>query len=961
MVAGVPMMPNRKSLLALGVVASLLSVLRPPSLALAQDEPSESTASSDRELDRDPEGRASDDGESAGGRSSDIQEVIHVEGVRASGLKEVPISVTQFGASDIQNLRIQNVADLSAYTPNLEINTAFAASNPTLFIRGVGLKDYNSNSTGAVSIWQDGIMMNSPAAQLFSLYDIQSIEILKGPIGGIGGRNASAGQIRIHSFKPTEEWTSDGSFSYGNLNLLEFEGALGFPIFPELFNNTLSFRVAVTTGFRDGYTNNTCADWDPEKFDYLEPSEERTLEFYQLLDPFDRELPLKPNGRIDPNSFIYRNIDAVDLYNSFPNKNRINTITVDGELVGRQTDFFIILGDGVCLLDNPGRVVTHRREARGGAPGPEGTFIPQQNVRLLSDFQGLQDTYNDVEYYASRFQLLWEPSERLSFLGNFHWGANRGDSYHLQAVGARARPTPEGVVITDPPGFVEAANSDAFTEIGTPLAPFEDLKGRGGLSGDQQGLTPGFAGDDVFNGFYSTDGKENLDLWGVVLHTTYEPDWGRIEYVGGYEFNSRDILDEGGDCPCTDLEAEIDDETWQFSNDLQVVVDGNRFEWTFGFFQLHEELNSFNHYPSSIKFEIDQTYQQITDAWNVGTNFHYDFLEDAAYRWLYQISFDGAFRYDWEQKKFTLGALSRKVFADVEKDTIEEQTVKGSWDGPAGEATLSILPVENARLYFKVTHGRKAGHFNAGLTIKDEELFTSFDEVGQESVWAAEVGLKSSWFDDRLELSGAFFRYWYKDMQVFDIVNDFGNLPTQHLLNADANVLGAEAGLTIRPVDGLLLQVSMGWLDATYGEFIVVKQGVPPSGTGPSQGSLSTFNYEDNPLIAAPEWSLSGYAEYELPLYRWGSLVPSFNFSYKSRTYFDPTNEELISQKPFWLFGARLSYRTPGGTIEVAGWVKNFLDRQYKIDAFDLTRQFRQINEVWAEPRTYGLTVSYSF
>ena len=198
-------MPNRIILLALGVLAILsITVLQLPSLALAQDEPSEATAGSDPDL---------DDRESTGGRSSDIQEVIHVEGVRTSGLKEVPISVTAFGASDIQNLRIQNVADLAAYTPNLEINTSFAASNPTLFIRGVGLKDYNSNSTGAVSIWQDGIMMNSPAAQLFSLYDIESIEILKGPIGGIGGRNASAGQNRIHSFQPTEEWTAVGSFS----------------------------------------------------------------------------------------------------------------------------------------------------------------------------------------------------------------------------------------------------------------------------------------------------------------------------------------------------------------------------------------------------------------------------------------------------------------------------------------------------------------------------------------------------------------------------------------------------------------------------------------------------------------------------------------------------------------------------------------------------------------------------
>ncbi len=121
------------------------------------------------------------------------------------------------------------------------------------------------------------------------------------------------------------------------------------------------------------------------------------------------------------------------------------------------------------------------------------------------------------------------------------------------------------------------------------------------------------------------------------------------------------------------------------------------------------------------------------------------------------------------------------------------------------------------------------------------------------------------------------------------------------------------------------------------------------------------FNYKGNPLIAAPEWSFTGYVEYELPLYRWGSLIPSFNTSYKSRTYLDPQQEALISQEPFWLFGARLAYRTPGGAIEVAAWVKNLLDQRYKIDSFDLSLQFSQINEVWAEPRTFGVTISYAF
>ena len=73
----------------------------------------------------------------------------------------------------------------------------------------------------------------------------------------------------------------------------------------------------------------------------------------------------------------------------------------------------------------------------------------------------------------------------------------------------------------------------------------------------------------------------------------------------------------------------------------------------------------------------------------------------------------------------------------------------------------------------------------------------------------------------------------------------------------------------------------------------------------------------------------------------------------------DPQREELISQVGYWLHNARLAYRTPDGRLEVAGWVRNFLAKTYKVDVFDLTREFFVVQEVWGEPRTYGFTVSY--
>ena len=68
-----------------------------------------------------------------------------------------------------------------------------------------------------------------------------------------------------------------------------------------------------------------------------------------------------------------------------------------------------------------------------------------------------------------------------------------------------------------------------------------------------------------------------------------------------------------------------------------------------------------------------------------------------------------------------------------------------------------------------------------------------------------------------------------------------------------------------------------------------------------------------------------------------------------------------ISQDAYILHNARLAYRTRDGRFEVAGWVRNFMDKYYKIDVFDFSRDFNTILEVWGDPRTYGLTLTYAW
>ena len=136
---------------------------------------------------------------------------------------EAADSVTGFGAEDLAALGAQDIADLAAFTPNLEIVTA-GATTPTFFIRGVGLNDFNSNSTGAVAIYQDDVPINAPALQLSTLFDVEAVNVLRGPQGTGLARNASAGAIKIYSRKPTGEFGGFLRSELGNYDAARLRG-----------------------------------------------------------------------------------------------------------------------------------------------------------------------------------------------------------------------------------------------------------------------------------------------------------------------------------------------------------------------------------------------------------------------------------------------------------------------------------------------------------------------------------------------------------------------------------------------------------------------------------------------------------------------------------------------------------------------------------------------------------------
>jgi iron complex outermembrane recepter protein len=183
-------------------------------------------------------------------QSSDV--IIVTAQKRAQDIQDVPVAVTAIGGEALQSQGVTDVLDLNALAPSLQVKTDDNAANPKIFIRGIGLNDFNPNTASAVAIYSDGVYIGSPLAQMGQFFDLERVEVLRGPQGTLYGRNTTGGAINLISRKPGKEFESDVYAEYGSFNSITAEAGVGGPI----SGDTLAYRLAGTFVVNDGYTLN---------------------------------------------------------------------------------------------------------------------------------------------------------------------------------------------------------------------------------------------------------------------------------------------------------------------------------------------------------------------------------------------------------------------------------------------------------------------------------------------------------------------------------------------------------------------------------------------------------------------------------------------------------------------------------------------------------------------------------
>jgi iron complex outermembrane receptor protein len=189
---------------------------------------------------------------------SGLEEIVVTAQRREDTLQRTPLAIEALSAADLTLQGITDVRDLAASVPSLHIAELGLFSN--VYINGVGGGVSNLYGSPAVSYSIDGVFIDQAQAPSSALYDLQRLEIVKGPQGTLYGRNATAGALNVIPNKPsfTEEEGSVG-VQYGNYHDTEFSGMMNIPL-----SSTLATRFAFKTVRHDGYLTNGDNDEDSQ-------------------------------------------------------------------------------------------------------------------------------------------------------------------------------------------------------------------------------------------------------------------------------------------------------------------------------------------------------------------------------------------------------------------------------------------------------------------------------------------------------------------------------------------------------------------------------------------------------------------------------------------------------------------------------------------------------------------------
>ena len=344
---------------------------------------------------------------------------------RVENAQEVPVAVSALQGDnlDAYSSAGMDIRFMSAKIPSLSIESSFGRSFPRFYVRGLGNTDFDLNASQPVSLVVDEVVQENAILKGFPVFDVERVEVLRGPQGTLFGRNTPAGLVKFDTVKPSQEFEGYGAVSYGSRGAVDTEGAVGGAL-----TDRLSARVSLLWQDKDDYIDNQAPGFEAkdEQGGYTEKAARIQFlyegdDFTALLNYHTRDLDGSPIA-FRANVIESGSNDLVDNYEHdvvYQDAAVRNTQQVESEGASLKLEWDISdeytitsisgwesaeiysradidggWGCGFCLQENGPGDVPFESESADGIPEQDQLT---QELRLASNFSG------DLNYQVGLF------------------------------------------------------------------------------------------------------------------------------------------------------------------------------------------------------------------------------------------------------------------------------------------------------------------------------------------------------------------------------------------------------------------------------------------------------------------------------------------------------------------------------------------------------------------------------
>ena len=230
-------------------------------------------------------------GQDEAAEEAGLGEIVVTAQRREENLQDVPLSVTAVSGDKLDAISAGGVdiRGISGRVPSLLVESSFGRTFPRFYIRGLGNTDFDFNASQPVSLVYDDVVLENPILKGFPIFDLERVEVLRGPQGTLFGRNTPAGIVKFDSVKPSDIAGGYGKISYGRFNAINAQGAVGGPL-----GEKVSVRLSGMYQRQDDYVDNVLPSGTTK--DAFEGYKEYAARLQFLIKPSD-ELDILLTGQ----------------------------------------------------------------------------------------------------------------------------------------------------------------------------------------------------------------------------------------------------------------------------------------------------------------------------------------------------------------------------------------------------------------------------------------------------------------------------------------------------------------------------------------------------------------------------------------------------------------------------------------------------------------------------------------